>query len=81
MRRELAQLAGRAVPRGRLAGTALLHGDPRLLLPRQSHRLGADCVTLGSPGRAGAARRPALTFASVPRDVLVRLDGDALIVP
>ncbi len=80
LRRELAAVEAAAVPAERRAGTQLLHGDPRRLLPDHAADLAVDCLTLGAVDRAARGRHPLTTFGGVARAVVPQLRCDALLV-
>lgn len=80
LRQELAAIATAAVPRNRRAGTRLLRGDPRRLLPDHAANLGADCLTLGAAGGPTRGRSPVTTFGDVARAVIPLLSCDVLLV-
>lgn len=80
LQRELAAIEAAAVPVERRAGTQLLRGDPRRLLPDHAANLSAECLTLGVADRTARGRRPVTTFGGVARAVVPLLRGDALLV-
>jgi nucleotide-binding universal stress UspA family protein len=47
-------------------------GDPREQLLEHARQLGADCLTLGSPGQSLTGRRPLATFGTVAPQVVSR---------
>ncbi len=80
MRRELRRVGRTQVPRNRYAGAQILRGDPREQLPEHARRIAADCLTLGSPGRSIADRKPLATFGHVTQQVIDRAAMDVLVV-